>query len=58
MIFYKIMLDIRELSLEELIKEVDTLGEKPFRAKQVYEWLWNRNPEKKCLTISLLLRTS
>ena len=32
--------NIRQLSLEELAKYFDALGEKKFRAKQVYEWLW------------------
>jgi 23S rRNA (adenine2503-C2)-methyltransferase len=32
--------NIRQLSLEELEKFFETLGEKKFRAKQVYEWLW------------------
>ena len=31
--------DIRSLSLEELKSEMETIGEKAFRAKQVYEWL-------------------
>ena len=31
--------DIRAYTYEELIKEVETLGEKKFRAKQIYEWL-------------------
>lgn len=32
--------DIRLFSLDELIEEMKLIGEKPFRAKQVYEWLW------------------
>jgi len=35
--------DIRTLSLEELKAHFLTLGEKPFRAKQVYDWLWSKN---------------
>lgn len=31
--------DIRAYEYEELKKEMEHLGEKPFRAKQVYEWL-------------------
>ncbi len=31
--------DIRAYTYEELIKEVENLGEKKFRAKQIYEWL-------------------
>lgn len=34
--------DIRALKLEELTEKLVALGEKPFRAKQVYEWLWNK----------------
>lgn len=32
--------DIRQLSLEDLKEEIAAMGEKAFRAKQVYEWLW------------------
>lgn len=32
--------NIRELNLTELEGYFETLGEKKFRAKQVYEWLW------------------
>jgi 23S rRNA (adenine2503-C2)-methyltransferase len=31
--------DLRSLSLEELARLVETLGEKPFRAKQLFRWL-------------------
>ena len=31
--------DIKSLSLEELKKELETKGEKAFRAKQMYEWM-------------------
>ena len=31
--------DIRSLSLDELKIEMESIGEKAFRAKQVYEWL-------------------
>ncbi|MBC6996466.1 23S rRNA (adenine(2503)-C(2))-methyltransferase RlmN [Neolewinella lacunae] len=34
--------DIRALSLEELTSALVLLGEKPFRARQVYEWLWKK----------------
>jgi 23S rRNA (adenine2503-C2)-methyltransferase len=34
--------DIRKLSKEELTKALETLGEKSFRAKQIYEWLWQK----------------
>lgn len=33
------MTDIRSLTLEELQEAMRALGEKPFRAKQIYEWL-------------------
>ena len=32
--------NIRQLSLEELDNYFESLREKKFRAKQVYEWLW------------------
>lgn len=35
--------DIRKLKLEELSAFFVQHGEKPFRAKQVYEWLWNKS---------------
>lgn len=35
--------DIRTLSKEALIAQLEQLGEKPFRAKQVYEWLWKKS---------------
>jgi 23S rRNA (adenine2503-C2)-methyltransferase len=34
--------DIRQLTLDQLTNELVELGEKPFRAKQVYEWLWKK----------------
>lgn len=34
--------DIRLLSIQELTGYFEEIGEKPFRAKQVYEWLWNK----------------
>lgn len=37
------MKDIRTLSLEQLKEYFVSLGEKPFRAKQVYDWLWSKN---------------
>lgn len=36
-------INIRNLSLEELSEQISILGEKPFRAKQIYEWLWKKN---------------
>jgi len=35
--------DIRKLKLEELKEFFVQHGEKPFRAQQVYEWLWNKS---------------
>lgn len=35
--------DIRQLSLDELKDFFVSIGEKPFRAKQVYEWLWKKS---------------
>ncbi|MCB9202911.1 MAG: 23S rRNA (adenine(2503)-C(2))-methyltransferase RlmN [Flavobacteriales bacterium] len=35
--------DIRKLSLEQLQDYFTSIGEQKFRAKQVYEWLWNKN---------------
>jgi 23S rRNA (adenine2503-C2)-methyltransferase len=34
--------NIRHLGLGELEEYFETLGEKKFRAKQVYEWIWSR----------------
>lgn len=35
--------DIRKLTQEELEVYFNSIGEKNFRAKQVYEWLWKKN---------------
>lgn len=35
--------DIRAVSLEEIKTFLSENGEKPFRAKQVYEWLWQKS---------------
>jgi len=35
--------DIRKLSQQELEVYFQSIGEKTFRAKQVYEWLWKKN---------------
>ncbi len=35
--------DIRTLSLEELGSELTKMGEKPFRSRQIYEWIWKHN---------------
>ncbi|MGB3800888.1 MAG: 23S rRNA (adenine(2503)-C(2))-methyltransferase RlmN [Lewinella sp.] len=34
--------DIRSLSLEELTSQLILAGEKKYRAKQIYEWLWQK----------------
>src|SRR5450631_4544758 len=34
--------DLRSLSLEELALFVDRLGEKPFRARQLFRWLHHK----------------
>ena len=34
--------DIRSFSLEELIEELTGLGEKKFRATQIFEWMHAR----------------
>ncbi len=34
--------NIRELSYPELEQVIEEMGEKKFRAKQVYEWLWQK----------------
>lgn len=35
--------DIRKMNAEQLKNAMVKLGEKPFRAKQVHEWLWKRS---------------
>ncbi len=37
------MQNIRQLNKSELTNAMQELGEKAFRAKQVYEWLWKKN---------------
>lgn len=34
--------DIRQLNLEDLKLKLTKLGEKPFRANQIYQWLWQK----------------
>lgn len=36
-------INIRHLSLEDLKSSLVELGEKAFRAKQIYEWIWQKN---------------
>ena len=35
-------IDIRQLNLEELTQKIIEIGEKPYRAKQIYDWLWKK----------------
>jgi 23S rRNA (adenine2503-C2)-methyltransferase len=35
--------DIRSLSMEQLKQEFTAMAEPSFRAKQVYEWLWEKS---------------
>ena len=35
-------IDIRQLSLGQLTDEIVKLGEKPYRARQVHQWLWKK----------------
>jgi 23S rRNA (adenine2503-C2)-methyltransferase len=37
--------NIRHLSLEELAAYFASIGEKKFRTKQVYEWIWKKNAQ-------------
>jgi 23S rRNA (adenine2503-C2)-methyltransferase len=36
-------INVRNLSASELQTAIQELGEKAFRAKQIYEWLWKKN---------------
>jgi 23S rRNA (adenine2503-C2)-methyltransferase len=36
------MKNLRHLSILQLEEEIDKLGEKKFRAKQIHEWLWQK----------------
>lgn len=38
--------DIRKLNLREIEEYLNSVGEKSFRAKQIYEWLWKKNAHK------------
>ncbi len=35
--------NIRELSIDGIKDYLTSIGEKPFRAKQIFEWLWKKN---------------
>jgi len=39
-------IDIRKLSRDALIAEMEAMGEKSFRGKQVFEWLWDKRARK------------
>lgn len=39
----KLLKNIRHLSFDELANYFEQIGEKNFRAKQVYEWLWQKH---------------
>ena len=36
-------INIRNLTLEELKSSLQEIGEKPFRGKQIFEWLWQKD---------------
>ena len=38
----KVKKDFRQLSRDEIVNLFESLGEKKFRANQVYEWLWQK----------------
>jgi 23S rRNA (adenine2503-C2)-methyltransferase len=39
----RIKKDIRQLGQEELTAWMVRMGEKPFRARQIYHWIWNKS---------------
>jgi 23S rRNA (adenine2503-C2)-methyltransferase len=51
-------INIRNLDLNELVTKLDSFGEKKFRSKQVYEWLWQKNASsfEEMTNLSLSLR--
>ncbi|MBL0310038.1 MAG: 23S rRNA (adenine(2503)-C(2))-methyltransferase RlmN [Bacteroidetes bacterium] len=51
--------DIRNLTQDDLIVELEKLGEQKFRAKQVYEWLWAKSARSfdEMTNLSISLRT-
>jgi len=51
--------DIRQLSLEEITTQLQSVGEAPFRARQVYSWLWEKSAKSfdEMTNVSLELRT-
>ncbi len=50
--------DIRQLSLDQLTEQLTLLGEKSFRARQIYEWLWKKSTTdfEEMTNLSLKLR--
>ena len=50
--------DIRTLTLPQLQEQLVAMGEKKFRAKQVYEWLWQKSAHSfsEMTNLSLSLR--
>ena len=53
-------IDIRLLSLEQLETAITELGERSFRAKQIYEWLWKKGAKSfdEMTSLSKSLRTT
>jgi 23S rRNA m2A2503 methyltransferase len=39
----KTKIDIRKLTLDQLRAQLAAMGEQPFRAKQIHEWLWQKS---------------
>ena len=37
--------NIRHLSLEEIIEYLESIGEKKFRAAQIWDWIWQLNAQ-------------
>lgn len=50
--------DIRKMDVEAIKSYLLTIGEKPFRAKQIYDWLWNKSVHSfdQMTNLSLLTR--
>ena len=53
------MKDIKEQSIEQIKDFLKTINQKEFRAKQIYQWLWQKNVNsfEQMLNIPLILRT-
>ena len=52
--------DIRKLTLDEIKVEIEKFGEKAFKAKQIYDWLWVKSATSfdEMTNLSLSLRSS